>query len=790
MKTAQLIARDLSIQIHRVEAALALFEQGATVPFIARYRKEKTQELNEIQLRQIAEKHDYLSELMARRQTVLEAIAKQDALTPALLAKIERCESKTELEDLYLPYKPKRRTRAILAKEKGLAPLADEIARLNRQRQSVGDLAAIALPYITDQVATASDALQGAADILAETMAEQAPLRAYVRQFLLKKGSFSSKIKAAYAEGTTKYEMYRTYQKAVSEIASHNLLALLRGDKEGILKLSLIFDDAEVLDYLLDSQLVNTDPQLRRFYSDWVKDGFNRLMKTSLINEVVAEKKAWADEVSIQTFAENLRNLLLAAPAGMKPTLGVDPGFRTGCKVAAVSATGQFLEYAAIYPHSGQGGRLEAAKTLQRLIEGHNIGFIAIGNGTASRETDEFVADAIAQLAQPPVKVMVNESGASIYSASEVAIAEFPQLDITVRGAISIARRLQDPLAELVKLDPKSIGVGQYQHDVDQKRLKQKLDNTVESCVNYVGVDLNTASRELLEYVSGVSKAIANNIVSFRDKNGQFCDRKALLKVSKLGPKAYEQAAGFLRIRAGKNPLDNTAVHPERYSLVEQIIKDLDVPLTEMARISQQVKQLSLDQYTTAEVGEPTLRDILSELEKPGRDPRAEFTYALFADGIHDIKDLETGIVLEGIVTNVANFGAFVDIGVHQDGLVHVSQMANRFVSDPKDVVQVGQVVKVQVLEVQEKLKRISLSMRLTETENTLKNVQGNVKMPGNKAISRETASQNRMKPTLKKKASGVKLASQEKWPQKQATSNQKNFSSEDLEKRFNRRHP
>ncbi len=798
MKTAQLIARDLSIQIHQVEAALALLAQGATVPFIARYRKEKTQELNEIQLRQIAEKNDYLSELTARKRTVLEEIAKQDALTPDLSSKIERCESKTELEDLYLPYKPKRRTRATLAKERGLKPLADEIARLNQQRQTVNDLDTIALPYISQQVATASDALQGAADILAEIMAEQAPLRAYVRQFLVNKGSFASKVKATHAEGTTKYEMYRSYQKAVSEIASHNLLALLRGDKEGVLRLSLIFDEAKVLDYLLQSQLATTDSQLKRFYSSWVKDGFNRLMKASLINEVIAEKKAWADEVSIQTFADNLRNLLLAAPAGMKPTLGVDPGFRTGCKVAAVSATGQFLEYAAIYPHTGQSSRLEAAKTLRRLIETHDIGLIAIGNGTASRETDEFVVDAIARLAQPPVKVMVNESGASIYSASEVAIAEFPQLDITVRGAISIARRLQDPLAELVKLDPKSIGVGQYQHDVDQKRLKQKLDETVESCVNYVGVDLNTASRELLGYVSGVSTAVANNIVSFRDESGQFRDRKTLLKVSKLGPKAYEQAAGFLRIRTGKNPLDNTAVHPERYRLVERIFKDLDTPLTEIHRISRQIKQLNLEQYATAEVGEPTLRDILSELEKPGRDPRAEFTYAVFADGIHDIKDLESGMVLEGIVTNVADFGAFVDIGVHQDGLVHVSQMANRFVSNPKEIVQVGQVVKVEVLEVQKKLKRISLSMRLTEPGNLLGNGRESVKTLRNQASKHENAHNNAHKdakksvdkPTLRKKASGAKPDGQKKQPRQKTKSEPTNFSSADLKNRFNRRQP
>ncbi|MGB7084254.1 MAG: Tex family protein [Phormidesmis sp.] len=730
MNTAALIAQDLAVSVQQVDAALRLLAEGATVPFIARYRKERTGELDEIQLRQIAERSEYLSELAARKKTVLEAIAKQDALTPALQPKIERCLSKTELEDLYLPYKPKRRTRATIAREQGLAPLAAEISQLNTNGKRA-DLQAIAQSYLTDEVATTDGALQGAADILAETMAEQAALRSHVRNFFLRKGQLTSKIKKAYPEGTTKYEMYRSYQIAVSKIAPHNLLALLRGDKEGILKLSLTFDEAEVLDYLLSSRLRTKDRNLRQFYTVMVKDGFSRLMKNALINEVMAEKKAWADAESIQTFAENLRHLMLAAPAGMKPTLGVDPGFRTGCKVAAISETGQFLAYEAIYPHSGAGRRAEATRTLTRLINTHKIELIAIGNGTASRETDEFVGAVMAEMAgasaKVPVKVMVNESGASIYSASEVAIAEFPDLDITVRGAISIGRRLQDPLAELVKLDPKSIGVGQYQHDVDQKRLKQKLDDTVESCVNYVGVDLNMASRELLRYVSGISEAIAENIVTFRNQAGRFSDRKTLLKVSKLGPKAYEQAAGFLRIRAGDNPLDNTAVHPESYRIVKAMADDLHLSLTGISQAADKLKQLPLKQYVTEKVGEPTLRDILSELEKPGRDPRAQFTYATFADGINEISDLKVGMTLEGIVTNVANFGAFVDIGVHQDGLVHVSQMANRFVKDPKEIVQVGQVVKVQVLEVKEKLKRISLSMK-TESEHS---------SPAQKAISK-----------------------------------------------------
>lgn len=719
MNAAQIIAQTLSVRVSQVEAALALFSEGSTVPFIARYRKERTGELDEVQLRQILEQNDYLNELAARKKTILEVIAKQEALTPALQAQIEQCQSKTALEDLYLPYKPKRRTRATIAKENGLEPLATKISELNNgQQSSVPTLAQVAVPYLTEEIATVEEVLQGAADILAEMMAEQAALRAHVRQFLLRKGCFVSKIKGDHPEGSTKYEMYRNYQNAVGKIAPHNLLALLRGSKEGILKLSLDFDETEVLTYLLGTQLKSSDRGLKDFYARWVKDGFNRLMKPSLTNEVIAEKKAWADDESIATFAENLQNLLLSAPAGLKPTLGVDPGFRTGCKVAAVGETGQFLEYQVMYPHSGQGHRMDAIKILTRLIEAHGIELIAIGNGTASRETDEFVGEVISGLETSPIRVIVNESGASIYSASETAIAEFPELDITVRGAISIARRLQDPLAELVKLDPKSIGVGQYQHDVDQKRLKQKLDDTVESCVNYVGVDLNTASRELLQYVSGVSPAIANNIVNFRDAQGRFRDRKSLLKVSKLGPKAYEQAAGFLRIREGDNPLDNTAVHPERYGLVKQMAKDLEVPLKEIPNAAEKFQQLALKQYVSEDVGEPTLKDILSELEKPGRDPRAQFTYAKFAAGINEIKDLKVGMVLEGVVTNVANFGAFVDIGVHQDGLVHVSQMANRFVTDPKEIVQVGQVVKVKVLEIQESLKRIGLSMRMDNEQS------------------------------------------------------------------------
>lgn len=715
----QVLAQELSLSARHIEAALALLQEGATVPFIARYRKERTGAMDEVQLRSLQERYDYLTELADRKQTILKSIADQGKLTDELRAKIEACTQKTDLEDLYLPYRPKRRTRATIAKEKGLEPLADLIAQHNRPEAAAIDLTQEAAKFVNPEVGveTAEEALKGAADILAETVAEQAELRAWVREYLLKSGIFRSRIDPDIPEGSTKFELYRNYEIPVSKIAPHNLLALLRGQREEVLSLELAFGTDEVLNHI-ESQVVRTrDRTLRAFYQSLIQDAFARLMKTSLINTVISEKKAWADEESIQTFEANLRDLLLAPPAGMKPTIAIDPGFRTGCKVAVIDQTGQFLHYEAIFPHQAQAQREKAAATLKQLIQKHEVALIAIGNGTAGRETDAFVAEVLKTVPQKPIKVMVNEAGASVYSASSVAIAEFPDLDVTVRGAISIGRRLQDPLAELVKIDPKSIGVGQYQHDVDQKRLKQKLEETVESCVNYVGVDLNTASSELLTYVSGINATIANNIVAYRNANGVFRNRKALLKVPKLGPKAFEQAAGFLRIRGGDNPLDNTAVHPESYGIVADILKDLNVDLKSLTTDAKQLQSLPLERvnlqrYVTDDVGEPTLRDILQELEKPGRDPRSQFATAQFRDDIQTMADLQPGMTLEGIVTNVANFGAFVDIGVHQDGLVHISQLADRFVKDPKEIVKVGQVVTVRVVEVDEKLKRISLSMR------------------------------------------------------------------------------
>ncbi|MEA5566097.1 Tex family protein [Anabaena sp. UHCC 0399] len=709
-----ILATELELKPHQVENALELLAEGATIPFIARYRKERTGEMNEIQLRDLADRYTYLTELEERKSAIVKAIAEQGKLTDELKNKISSCLQKTELEDLYLPYRPKRRTRATIAREKGLQPLSEFIKSLNVKNPVSSSLQAEAAKYISETtgVKTTDEALKGAADILAEEVAEKANSRAYIRDYFLENGVFISRIKDSHPEGTTKFEMYRNYQIKVKNIAPHNLLALCRGEAEEVLNFNLTFDEDFVLSHLESQEIKTKVREIRDFYQAMLKDAFNRLMKTSLITEVIAEKKNYADIESIKTFEANLRELLLSAPAGMKPTLAIDPGFRTGCKTAILEQTGKFLEYQAIFPHQAAEQRAKAAQTLKKLIEKYKIELIAIGNGTASRETDEFVAQVLQALDQKPVKVIVNESGASIYSASQVAIDEFPDLDITVRGAISIGRRLQDPLAELVKIDPKSIGVGQYQHDVDQKLLKKKLDETVESCVNYVGVDLNMASKELLTFVSGITPTVANNIVAYRNQYGAFKNRKQLMKVPKLGPKAFEQAAGFLRIRGGDNPLDNTAVHPESYQLVEAIASDLNVPLNQVTQIAEKLQKTNLKKYVTDTVGEPTLRDILKELEKPGRDPRAEFKYATFKEGIKEIRDLQEGMELEGIVTNVANFGAFVDIGVHQDGLVHISQLADRFIDDPKKVVKVGQVVKVRVLEVNEKLKRISLSMK------------------------------------------------------------------------------
>jgi len=714
MDISQLIAQELSLELNQIQNALALFAEGGTVPFIARYRKEKTGEMNEVQLRALLERHTYLTELEERKTTILKSIEEQGKLTEELKAKIEACLQKTELEDLYLPFKPKKRTRATVAREKGLEPLALFLKSLNEADAPGVDISGEASRYISEELAvqSAEEALRGASDILAEEVSEKADLRQHLRDYLMNEGFFVSRIKEEHAEGTTKFEMYRDYKIKVKDIAPHNMLALRRGEAEGVLNFTIAFDEAAVSLYLESKEIHASQENVRAFYREMLSDAFERLMKTTLIGEVRLEKKIAADRESIRTFETNLRELLLSSPAGMKPTLGIDPGFRTGCKVAAVDRTGKLLEYETIQPHKSDGERMQAAQSLKRMIEKHQIALIAIGNGTAGRETEAFVVEVLTRLSFKPVKVMISEAGASVYSASEVAIEEFPDLDLTARGAISIARRLQDPLAELVKIDPKSIGVGQYQHDVDQKLLKAKLDDTVESCVNYVGVDLNLASKELLSFVAGVSSSVAKNIVAFRNERGAFKNRRELLRIPKFGPKTFEQAAGFLRIRDGENPLDNTAVHPESYFIVEKMAQDLDLPLKTIAKASEKFKGIDPQKYITDSIGEPTLRDILGELDKPGRDPRAEFRYATFKEEVKEIKDLIPGMELEGIVTNVANFGAFVDIGVHQDGLVHVSQLADRFIDDPKKVVKAGQIVKVRVLEVNAPLKRISLTMK------------------------------------------------------------------------------
>ena len=724
---SEIIAQHLSLSLYKVNNCLELWLEGASVPFMARYRKEKTGNLDEIQLRNIIDKYIYLTELGKRKEVVLKEIAAQKQLTEELKFKIADCFDKTELEDIYAPYKPKRRTKATIAKEKGLEPLGSLIKSLNSPSQISKSLKEIATQYVDLEkgVSTIQEALGGASDILAETISDKADLKTYLREFFFKTGVFVSQIKKDYPEGSTKYEMYRDYQYSVRKIPPHNILALYRGEAEKILTVNVVVDEAQVMAYLESQEIHTSNPEIRDFYRGMLKDSFNRLLKPALIREIRSDRKNYADTESIKTFETNLRNLLLAPPGGMKPTMAVDPGFRTGCKVAILSETGEFLEYQAIFPHSGAAKKQEAEAILLKLIKKYQIQLIAIGNGTASRETDRFIGEVIKHLENPPIKVIVNESGASIYSASNLARQEFPDLDVTVKGAISIGRRLQDPLAELVKIDPKSIGVGQYQHDVDQKLLQKKLEETVESCVNYVGVDLNTASETLLQFVSGITPTIANNIVTYRNQQKLFKNRRELLKVPKLGAKTFEQCAGFLRIRNGDNPLDNTAVHPESYPVVMQITKQLQIAIPDINQVKEaerkvmikKLQSLDLKQFVTETVGILTLQDVIQELEKPGRDPREQFQYATFQDTITEISDLKIGMKLEGIVTNVVNFGAFVDIGVHQDGLVHISQLADYFVEDPKQIIHVGQIVKVQVLEVDQKLRRISLSMKTLDNQ-------------------------------------------------------------------------
>lgn len=699
------IAQELSIAEKQVSATVELLDEGATVPFISRYRKEVTGTLDEVQVTEIRDRVQQLRDLDKRREAILKSLTDMGKLTPELEKQINEAETMVTLEDIYLPYRPKRKTRATTAREKGLQPLADLLLEQNKV-----DLETAAEVYIDAEkgVNSIEEALAGARDIIAETISENAEVRTRIRELFIEKGTFQSKVAEGKEEEGIKYKDYFDWTEPVKSAPSHRILAMRRGEKEEILWLDIKPEEDEAIAILEDTFVKGINPSADQV-KQAIADGYKRLLKPSMETEVRLVTKKKADEEAIRVFAENARQLLLSAPLGQKRVMAIDPGFRTGCKLVCLDEQGKLLENTAIYPHTGAGQAREAEKTVQHLFEKYNIEAIAIGNGTAGRETEVFVRN----LNLPgAVIVMVNESGASIYSASDVAREEFPDKDITVRGAVSIGRRLMDPLAELVKIDPKSIGVGQYQHDVDQNKLQTSLDDTVMSCVNAVGVELNTASKQILAYVSGLGPQLAQNIVEYRDQNGAFKRRDQLKKVPRLGDKAFEQAAGFLRIHNAENPLDSSAVHPERYSLLEQIAKDMNCTVKDLMGSAPLRKSIPLQKYTSETVGLPTLNDIMAELAKPGRDPREQFEAFSFTDGVNAIGDLKVGMKLPGIVTNITNFGAFVDIGVHQDGLVHLSQITNRYIKDPNEVLKVHQKVEVTVTEVDVNRKRIALSMK------------------------------------------------------------------------------
>jgi protein Tex len=707
------ISRELALRPDQVAGAAALLAEGATVPFIARYRKEKTGNLDETEIRDVAARRAYFIDLDERRETVLETIRSQGKLVPELEKKILTTTSKTELEDLYLPYKPKRLSRATKARAAGLEPLARWIAELEDPQ---ADLQAAAAAFVDPEkgIDTAAKALQGAGDILAEEMSDDAEIRKRIRELALREGFWTTSVRKEFEGQKTKFEMYHDYREKAAEMPSHRFLAMLRGEREKVLRLDLEFPLDKAAAFLESGFILHPKSAAAPLLRETVKDSLNRLLAPATETEVRKELRGRAEKEAFKVFGDNLRDLLLSPPAGRRSVLGVDPGFRTGCKVAAVDPMGRFLEFQAIYPHEPHSKTEEAGRVLRRMIEDHGIELIAVGNGTAGRETESFVRETLAGLpaSARPACVMVSESGASVYSASETAGREFPDFDVTVRGAISIARRLQDPLSELVKIDPKSIGVGQYQHDVDQAALKVSLEDVVESCVNSVGVDVNLASEELLKYVSGLTRRISAAVVRHREEEGSFRSREDLKNVPGLGAKTFEQAAGFLRVPGSRNPLDNSAVHPERYDFVEKIAAELGTTVDRMIGESRALRSLDPERFVSGDLGLPTVEDILRELEKAGRDPRSEFKYATFSESIREISDLTLGMTLEGVVTNVTNFGAFVDIGVHQDGLVHVSELADRYVPDPRQVVRVGQVVKVRVLKVDPEMKRIALSMK------------------------------------------------------------------------------
>ena len=693
------IASSLGINENQVRKTIELLDEGATIPFISRYRKEATGSLDEVQVAQIRDLRDQLVELEKRREAILKSLKELDKLSPELERAVRGAETLAKLEDIYLPYKPKRKTRAMAAREKGLQALADKLFE-----QRMLDPEVLAAEFLEDT----EEALAGARDILAEEMMETAEVREEARYLFARKTTVKSTVAKGKQEVGIKYKDYFDWSESLSQAPSHRILALFRGENEGILNLNLTGPDQDVLDKL-DRRFIKGNNACARQVTLAIQDGYKRLLMPAMENEMRAEAKKRADEEAIRVFAENIRQLLLAAPLGQKRVLALDPGFRTGCKLVCLDEQGTLLDNTAVYPHTGPGQAQEAAHTISGWVKKYKVQAIAIGNGTAGRETEAFVRNLNLE---GVTIIMVNESGASIYSASDAAREEFPDKDITVRGAVSIGRRLMDPLAELVKIDPKSIGVGQYQHDVDQKKLQASLDDTVISCVNSVGVELNTASKQILSYVSGLGPQLAQNIIDYRTKNGPFIKRSDLKKVTRLGEKAYEQAAAFLRIRHAKNPLDASAVHPERYDIVEKMAKDLNCKVGDLLANESLRKQIQLQKYVTSEVGMPTLTDILAELAKPGRDPREQFEAFEFTEGVNGIKDLRVGMKLPGIVTNITNFGAFVDIGVHQDGLVHVSQLADKFVKDPNEIVKVAQKVLVTVTEVDEARKRIALSMK------------------------------------------------------------------------------
>ena len=701
------IASELKLQLRQVAATAILLEEGATVPFIARYRKEKTGEMDEVQITAVRDRLEQLGELDKRRDAIVASLKERNLLTDVLEVRIGAAETLATLEDIYLPFRPKKRTRAIIARERGLEPLADVL----QAQEASSDLEAAASAFVdvAKEVPDVAAALAGARDILAERVSDDAEARARLRSLYLERGVIRSKVVADKEVEGAKFKDYFDWEEPAAKAPSHRVLAMRRGETEGFLFTRIVPPEAEALSILEALFVKNSSPAGREVKAA-VHDAYKRLLGFAIEGEVRLIIKKRADEEAIRVFTENLRELMLASPLGQKTVLAIDPGFRTGCKVVLLDRQGKLLANDVIYPEKSAREQADAAMMVKAVVEKFKVEAIAIGNGTASRETETFIR----KLGLPgsiPV-VMVNESGASIYSASEVAREEFPNHDVTVRGAVSIGRRLMDPLAELVKIDPKSIGVGQYQHDVDQSALKRSLDDTVVSCVNSVGVELNTASKHLLSYVSGLNTRTAANIVAFRDENGPFQSRKDLLKVAGLGPKAFEQAAGFLRIRDGAHPLDASAVHPERYELVDRMAKDLGCGVKELLTDSARRTRIELKRYVTEEVGLPTLTDILQELAKPGRDPRQGFEAFSFAEGVEKMEDLRQGMKLPGIVTNVTAFGAFVDIGVHQDGLVHISQVADQFVKNPADVLKVGQRVQATVMEVDLQRKRISLSLR------------------------------------------------------------------------------